>query len=148
MTNLTRLAYSNAVLTNTAFIGELEDLTSISLVNDGIEDISFDENLSDLKYLNIIDNKVSDLTPMRGLSKLQTFVAYNNMITDISPLESLYELGMISLNGNRGVTSVSCLEGLSNLWNLELGQTSVPESEIEELRKIFPYANIIYSMAE
>jgi len=145
LTKLTRLAFSDATLTNIAFIGELEGLTSLSLVNDGLEDISFVENLSELTYLNIIDNKVSDLTPMKSLGKLKTFVAYNNGITDIKPLEVLKELGFISLSFNRDLSSVSCLENLPELWMLELVQTSVPEEEIQKLRTKFPNASITYS---
>ena len=85
--------------TDLAEIGQLRELTTLSLTGCGISDIHFLATLPRLRTLYLPDNRINDLTPLASLTELRTVYLDRNPLTDMTPLTALPNLSTLSLQG-------------------------------------------------
>lgn len=120
------------------------DLIALDLGHNAITDLSWIEPLVNLQVLILADNRISDLTPLSNLKKLKYLELFMNYrLVDIEPLNGLSEL----LDCNLCFTHVADLTPLYACTKLEriwLVGAHVNEKDLQDIRQVFPNANIVY----
>ena len=100
-------------------LGNLTNLTELSLWGNGITDISSLSGLTNLTDLNLRETRVTDISSLSDLTNLTDLNLRETRVTDISSLSDLTNLTVLNLSETR-VTDFSSLAGLTNLKSLDL----------------------------
>jgi uncharacterized repeat protein (TIGR02543 family) len=108
-----------------AGIGNLPNLSELSLNSNHISDLSPLEGLNNLQTLYIKFNRVPDLSPLRNLTTLQSLDARGNPVSDLTPLKQLYNLQSLMVSGQ--ISDISALKRLTNLGWLEVHSDNVSD---------------------
>ncbi len=127
-------------LKNIAALGELTNITYLSLTNNNISDISALKNLVNLNELYLGLNDVTDISPLENLINLKILDLGTNEITDISILEELCNLEDLDLFGNP-IDDFSVLASLTKLKKLGLQITGI--SNIEPLSGLISLETLV-----
>jgi Leucine-rich repeat (LRR) protein len=147
LTNLARLSLNQGSITNLEFLQNLSALNSLMLNGNHFDSISPLTVLTNLTCLDLRWNAVTDLNLLSGftnltrlylgggfatdLSFLQPLTglifldAENDGVADLSALAGLTNLNHLILSDNPGITNYEVLEGLNNLFNIELRANSI-----------------------
>ena len=115
----------------------LKELIGIDLRDSEVRDITPLTSLKNLMHLKLDGTPVRDLSPLRKLTSLKSISLNDTRVTDLSPLAELDNLVGIQLNGTK-VTDIMPLVGLKNLQFLDVGSASVPDEQIEALKRALP----------
>lgn len=109
--------------------GEMKTLTGLiaesTFSNKNIINLEGAQFLQNATILYFNNNQISNVAPLSGLQNAQRFYLRNNKITDFSSLSSLNNLQRLDLYGNVNLNSISPVENLTNLVELNIGKTSV-----------------------
>ena len=136
MTKLERLYLHYNEITDISALSGMTKLEGLYLWNNSITDISALSSLTNLGHLAISNNSITDLSPLSSLTNLGSITMVNNSITDLSPLSSMPQLSSLHLEGNPLNGNLSHLSGLTNLWQLGLGGTSINNSSLSALSSL------------
>jgi hypothetical protein len=104
---------------NNPTIGDMLDLTYLSVINRNIYNLTGLEYAANLEELYLSNNHISNLSPLSGLTNLTILELYGNQINDVSPLTGLTNLDCLYLSYNR-ISDISSLAGLTQLLYLDL----------------------------
>lgn len=130
------LSISDKNITDISALGELTNLTELSLWNNQISDISPLASLVNLTRLELFHNQISDISSLASLTKLVWLKLDYNQISDISPLASLNGLTLLHLSSNQ-ISDVTPLASLTDLTELSLDFNQVGDvSSLESLTKL------------
>lgn len=94
------LAGEIAKKTADSVLGELTNLTHLTLMMGSIEDVSFLNNLTKLTVLDLRANRISDISKIENMNKLTELYISENNISDISVLKNLNNLSVVSVFSN------------------------------------------------
>lgn len=98
-------------------------LTSINAPNLGITDLSGLEYAVNLTYVNLQDNQLTSIAPLANAVALTNLNLYGTGgVSDLSPLSGLHDLYWLAVAGNQ-VSDLTPLSGLADLRYLWLGVT-------------------------
>jgi Leucine-rich repeat (LRR) protein len=125
------------------------NVETLQLGKDKLKDISFLSSFHKLKRIDLSGNQISDVSTLKKLKNLIDINLAYNKISDINSLAEMKQLTYIDLRDNP-ISNVIMFKKLTNLYCLGLvNDTSIPKSQINELRKVLPKARIDwYSIAE
>ena len=102
----------------------------------------------DLKKLNCVRLGLTDISDLSQFTGLEELYLQSNDIASLEPLRSLGKLRTLRVHGNRRLTSLSGLEGLTALE--VLGGRSMQINNIEAIRKLtqLRYIDLSYNQIE
>jgi Leucine-rich repeat (LRR) protein len=135
-TGLTCLMAPGNELTETAFLGGLDELRSLDLSDNLLKSVNGVEACGELAKLSLSGNELVDVEPLAGLALLEELDLSFNAIEDVRPLSGLRSLVQLDLNGNY-LTDVRPLSGLTRLTVLTLSG-----NEIEDLSPVRDLPNL------
>ena len=97
-------------------IGQLTNLTSLTITNSNLSDITFVKSLTKLKTLVLNDNKISSCVPLKDLKSLSSLNLENNNLSVYSSLngeryENLKILADLNINNKFGKLTEIYLKG-------------------------------------
>ncbi|MDE0014487.1 MAG: leucine-rich repeat domain-containing protein [Candidatus Poribacteria bacterium] len=118
---------SSTPISDLYLLGNLTQLTSLSVHYAQVSDLSFLRALTQLEGLNLGSNQISDLKPLAGLTQLRWLFLWDNQISDLKPLAGLTQLTDLGLSNNQ-IRDVSPLAGLTNLNSLYLGDNPIQDT--------------------
>lgn len=118
-TDLTELDLTGTPLSadEIQIIGNLPNLTSLTLGKCGITTIEPLANLTKLRLLDIQHNTIMDLSHLSNMTALTELYLNNNAISDITVLESFKELTKLNISYNN-LTSIETAYKLTKLTHL------------------------------
>lgn len=143
LTNLTKLSLDIDYIYDITPLANLTKLTDLHLDGNRISDITPLTGLTDLKKLDLGSNLVGDLSPLSGMTNLTELNLRCNQINDLSPLSELTSLTELDLSVNQ-INDLSPLFGLTGLTKLRLDYNLIDDSDIEELQKQIPGCEITF----
>lgn len=143
LTNLTKLSLDIDYIYDITPLANLTKLTDLHLDGNRISDITPLTGLTDLKKLDLGSNLVGDLSPLSGMTNLTELNLRSNQINDLSPLSELTSLTELDLSVNQ-INDLSPLFGLTGLTKLRLDYNLIDDSDIEELQKQIPGCEITF----
>lgn len=143
LTNLTKLSLDIDYIYDITPLANLTKLTDLHLDGNCISDITPLTGLTDLKKLDLGSNLVGDLSPLSGMTNLTELNLRCNQINDLSPLSELTSLTELDLSVNQ-INDLSPLFGLTGLTKLRLDYNLIDDSDIEELQKQIPGCEITF----
>ena len=122
-TSTTRSATQNITF------GEMKTLSGLvpqdAFSGKGISSLEGAQFLQTATILYFNNNQITDLAPLAGLVNAQRFYLRSNQITDLAPLANLTKLQRVDLNHNHNLTSISHLQGIDGLVEVNVGGTRV-----------------------
>ncbi len=80
-------------------IQNLSNLTRLAIMNRLLTDIGPLSELTNLRFLNLHTNWISDISPLSGLTNLEQLIVSENPIADISPVRGLTKLTRLQVHG-------------------------------------------------
>ena len=92
-----------------------------TLSNKGISDLTGLEFAININSLAIGGNPVSDLSPIANLTNLELLAIDNSKISDITQIAGLKKLKSFTFENCPEITSLSALEGLTELEHIQAG---------------------------
>ena len=114
-----------------------------------VSDLTGLEYANNLDYLHLGGNLIADVTPLGGLTQLTRLYLNDNCLSDssnlsaLSSLSALEELNLgVDWNGSDptpcgtsqgGISNLSFLEDLTNLWKLVLSRQSITDSQLPHI---------------
>ena len=98
--NLQTLCLSRLPIVSIDFIEESSKLENFALLECNVSDVHSVGNLKEITSLTITNTPVKDITPLSNLKTLEMLSLMNNNISDISPLKSFINLKRLYLQGN------------------------------------------------
>ncbi len=119
LVNLTELSLVNMAISDVGYLANLTSLESLSLYGNEITNISALAELSDLKELSLGSNDLDDISVLSNLTNLTWLALHSNSINDISAISKLTQLTNLYLDSN-DLSDISSLTNLNNLISLEL----------------------------
>ena len=124
--HLEELTISDCILSGKVLeqIGNLPNLTRLSLTDCGVSNISALSKATKLTYLNLDHNSVQDIEPLGALSALQTLSLRYNAMTNLEALARLASLQSLDIAYN-SVVSTAPLAGCNNLRVLDISGNSL-----------------------
>lgn len=144
--NLSQLTYLSLALnqlTNVEGLEKLKKLKTLSLVQNNLTDVKSLGKLDQLTDLHLWGNKLTELP--EGLEKLDqlTYLSLSiNKLTDVKGLNKLTKLVSLDLSKNQ-LTDVNGLEKLTQLTGLGLKDNpDLTKAQIAELQKALPKCKI------
>lgn len=105
---------------------KLATLTELGCARQGIESLDGIGNLPNLSMLSVEHNPIHDATPVRGLSALKFLNMSQTEISDLSPIFELDKLTWAAMS-EVPASSVEGIENLSELEHLRLSNTRVKD---------------------
>lgn len=126
---LTELSiWNQPSMENISALGELTNLTSLSLYGNKLEDISPLSSLVNLTSLNLRDNRITDISPLKKLINLTVLdLGLNYDLRDINALSGLTNLTSLSLFYDHNIDDISALSGLTHMAELDLFNTNISD---------------------
>jgi hypothetical protein len=92
---------------------------------------------STLKSLTCEGRSISDLSALRPLTSLEELDLSGNEFTSLAPLEGLRGLRVITLDGNKALSSLDGLQGLTQLETLNVHCAGLVEIDaVQEIRSL------------
>lgn len=122
--DLTGTPVSNDELT---IIGNLSNLTKLTLNNCGIASTAPLSNLTKLNYLDLQHNTILDISPLSGMTGLTELYLNNNAINDLSVLEGFKSLTKLNV-GHNDLTTLAPVFKLTGLTWLDAGTQGQDEN--------------------
>lgn len=124
-----RLNTAGTTLSSLAGVGELPNLTTLTIEGTPIEDLSDLRVLPHLLELNLRGIQVQDLGFLRDLKTLRVLRLTLSNQPDLSPLQSLRNLEVLEIS-DQPVGSLECLEGLQWLRHIHLSNCSIKDASV------------------
>ena len=113
-------------------LGDVWQLTSLSLRDKGIRDISALAELKDLDYLDLSGNDIEDASALSALTGLEYLDLSGNPVTDIRFVSGMDALRDLSLTGC-SVADLGPLAGLGGLETLRLAGNPADDLSVLEV---------------
>ena len=129
LTNLRNLAAIQIAAQDLAFVGDLKQLTFLSISGNRLDDLSFLRSLSELRFLDAADNAIEELEALKSLPKLEYLSLANNQVRDLRALAGLARLKTANLKHNR-IQSLRTLSYMPSLEQLDLTANEIAEIDI------------------
>ncbi|MDE0634566.1 MAG: leucine-rich repeat domain-containing protein [Candidatus Poribacteria bacterium] len=92
-----------------------------TLNNKGIENLTGLEYAINIQGLSISDEGISDLSPISKLIKLRSLRLHFTNVSDLTPISGLTKIREFVFENCPEITSLSALEGLTELENIQAG---------------------------
>ncbi len=147
--NLTILSLGRNSIDDIADLASLTNLTDLYLESNNITDFSILSDLTNLKRLSLTDNSIddTDITDyLSGMTHLNMLFLGNNDITDLSDLSDMVNLQVLALEHNN-ISDISHLSDMVNLWLLVLKNNNISDishlSDMVNLEQLFLRENSI-----
>ena len=115
--------------------------------NINLSDITPLAELKGLIYLSLYDCPISDISPLMELTNLDWLNLDDTKVSDISPLRNLTNLSYLSFEGSK-VSDLTPLYGLKNLKGVQLWNTPLSLTQINELQEALPNCIIYHNATE
>ena len=134
--NLSQLTYLSLALnqlTNVEGLEKLTKLKTLSLVQNNLTDVKSLGKLDQLTYLSLSINKLTDVKGLENLTQLEELVLDRNQLTDVKGLEKLTKLKSLVLWNNQ-LTDVKGLNKLTKLVSLDLSKNQL--TDVNGLEKL------------
>jgi|GEM_PF-2408223 len=129
LNNLTQLKIIKGGISNLESISNLTNLELLELYSNNIDDIEPLANLTKLKDLRLDINNIESIEALSYLVELEGLILRYNDIEDITSLANLSKLEVLDLRHNLRISDISPLQNLNNLQELDIGETSVTDTE-------------------
>jgi Leucine-rich repeat (LRR) protein len=144
LSNLTSLTLKANDVSDLSALKPLSNLTRLAVEAQIVTDLSTLGQLSKLTSLTLKANKASDLSPLARLSNLTNLTVFTSKVSDLSPLGKLSNLTSLAVQSRR-VSDLSSLDQLSNLINLKLHANEAsdlsPLARLSNLTSLTVYAS-------
>lgn len=138
LTALQKLDLWSNQVTDFSPLAGLASLRELGLAWNQITDLSTLSGPVQLQSLELRGNQITDLSPLSGFVQLQSLELSENQVTKLAPLSGLVELRYLGLSRNEKLKDISKLNKLTNLEELLLFYTKVPDRQVGALRKKLP----------
>ncbi len=147
---LKRLNIGNNTVSALGSIDNLPNLTYFCAEHNALTDVIQLNGCAELVELDISDNSILDITSLSGLSKLKHFdFSYNdvtelpafstscalvtvdgsyNNVSTLEPLSGLANLNKVMMDYNAELSSIGCLSGCPNLYEVSVFGTKVSDA--------------------
>ncbi len=156
-----RLGISSAPIA----LDDMKNLTSLEARNLGITNLTGLETAANLAWLLLNQNPgITDFTPLAGLPvlgqvfldhcvvpdlsiaatlrSLWEFTAWGGQVVDLAPLAGCPTLQILNLGGNPALTNYAALNALTNLQNLSLDGSGIPDASFVAYMPVLQYLNL------
>jgi len=100
-------------------------------MNRSLRELSGIEELTTLREIDLRWSRISDLEALRNLTKLEKLNFYDSDIKNLDPLYYLHELTDLNIGSAFGLTDLSPLSNLSNLFTLNCSSLSDTDNRID-----------------
>jgi len=139
--NLTSLTIQNADVDTDVLqsIFSRTELTSLTLRNCGVASLYGIEQLTKLTYLDLGENILRNLTPLSTLTGLQTLYLDNNAVVELDALQKLTALQELNLSYN-SIVKLKPLASLTGLLQLNLRSNQI--KDIKHIGKLTALTNL------
>jgi len=144
MQKLTSLTLNNSPNVNDKNMEVLKGLKNITFAmfqnNEGLTNINFLQNCTSLEVLNLTDSKnVTDISVISNYTKLKAVFIQGTQVKSIAGIQSSASTLKTVFMINCPVSDISPLFKCSQLEMVQTGSnSSVPQSQIDELLKLYP----------
>ncbi|HVD98036.1 MAG TPA: DUF4153 domain-containing protein [Cytophagaceae bacterium] len=137
MPHLDSLDISSNELTDISSIEKCTSLEMLLLSRNRINSVEALHSLSKLKSLSLDNNNIQNVNALKSLTALNYLNLSANQISDTGPLAKLTNLTYLNLSGNENLTTLTPLEGLTNLKELDITNCNIPDlSPLYKLGKL------------
>ncbi len=146
LTQLRRLDWHKADLSDFSFIKNVPQLTHLSIVSSDIAKTNLDwvAQLPHLQYLSFADNELTSIAPFTQLKDLKGVDLSHNPIQDFSLMENFKNLEYLRLSACK-MSDVNGLSGLTQLQYLDLSDNPIedisPLQNLSQLTELKLYNN-------
>ena len=120
---------------------------SLDMSGSGVVNLRPIVKFKKLIKLSFNNTKIHDLSPLSELRTLEEIRGNSSAITNVGPLANLRSLKELHFNSTN-IASVAPLNRLENLSFVDIDNTEVPKSEIQELVQALPEVNVIFRTTE
>ncbi len=127
LTVLKELDLSNNTITDIAEMGACTEMEKLNISNNAITDISVLSNQNKLTDLNFANNKVSKLPQFQKDCALVNIDGSYNQLDTLVPLGGLMKLNNVSMDYNKGISSVKALADCPMLIQVNVYGTKVTQ---------------------
>ena len=153
MKNLTALTIEDGVQGNLTYIGQMLNLTDLTIKNTIVDKDAVDAigKLSIIKNLTLQGCNLTNISVFANLTAVENLDLSHNVISDISALSAMKKLKTVNLEHNV-IAAVSALTGLTAIETLDLSNNNIsslaPITDIATLTWLDAETNIISDLGE
>lgn len=145
LTNLQEIHLDGLMIADIKPFAKLINLKKLTLSRTRVDDLTPIKNLINLQELHISNSPVSNLEPVKDLINLKVLQIVSTKVSDLKPIKNLTNLEKLDIRSNP-ISSLEPIKGLKNLKYIDISLiNNITDNQIEELREIFPSAEIIIS---
>jgi Leucine-rich repeat (LRR) protein len=146
LARLRALEYIDCSNTNITSLSGIETLTNLRELNcsnnDNVNSLLPCQHLGNLEYINCGNTMVKSLAPLKGLTRLKKLDVHFCTVNNLSVISELRNLVYLNVAQNQSLYSLSGVEKLINLVELDCSETNLSDLSPLETMKALETLNV------
>lgn len=130
LTKLEEFKVTGNNLTDVSALNGMISIKSIIIYDSKVEEVPLSNKLKHLEEFTISDSKLKSLPDFSAFKKIKDISIVRSDISTIDSIHDLDELSILTLIGNKKLTSVKGIKNLSNLKEIKIQRTPITSFNI------------------